>query len=193
MPVSKVVLNDVVKLDLTEDTVTPETLSEGVTAHDKSGSPIVGTAQFGGGLSWVTVATSLPNAMYKFGDANLDGEITIDDAQYVMDYLGGSGTFTPVQMVVSDVEFSKNITYEDAMLIAYVANGKATLPFTYATAVEYPDALAGQDVKALFKVTINGTVMNAPTFAYVPWDGIIAIYSNVSIPQGATGQIQILK
>lgn len=31
-------------IDLTEDTVTPETLRSGVTAHDASGAPIVGTA-----------------------------------------------------------------------------------------------------------------------------------------------------
>ena len=43
MPVSKVVLNDVVKLDLTADTVTPETLAEGVTAHDAAGNPVTGT------------------------------------------------------------------------------------------------------------------------------------------------------
>lgn len=43
MPVSKVVLNDVVKLDLTADTVTPETLAEGITAHDAAGNPVTGT------------------------------------------------------------------------------------------------------------------------------------------------------
>ena len=43
MAINKVVLNDVVKLDLTADTVTPETLAEGVTAHDAAGNPITGT------------------------------------------------------------------------------------------------------------------------------------------------------
>lgn len=38
-----------VLLDLTEDTVTPETLGKGVTAHDRSGEPIVGTMEGGGG------------------------------------------------------------------------------------------------------------------------------------------------
>lgn len=43
MAINKVVLNDVVKLDLTADTVTPETLAEGVTAHDAAGNPVTGT------------------------------------------------------------------------------------------------------------------------------------------------------
>jgi hypothetical protein len=44
MAVSKVELaNGEVLIDLTDDSVTPETLAEGVTAHDKSGAVIVGT------------------------------------------------------------------------------------------------------------------------------------------------------
>lgn len=42
--VNKVVVNDVIKLDLTGDTVVPDALREGYTAHDASGAPITGTA-----------------------------------------------------------------------------------------------------------------------------------------------------
>ncbi len=49
---NKVVLNrpdgEEVLIDISGDSVTPETLAEGVTAHDKSGAPIVGTMQSGG-------------------------------------------------------------------------------------------------------------------------------------------------
>lgn len=47
MGINKIVLNtdegDRVLVDLTGDSVTPETLAEGVTAHNKSGEAIVGT------------------------------------------------------------------------------------------------------------------------------------------------------
>ncbi len=43
MAINKVVLNDVVKLDLTADTVTADKLSEGITAHDAAGNPVTGT------------------------------------------------------------------------------------------------------------------------------------------------------
>lgn len=43
MAINKVVLNDVVKLDLTGDTVTADKLSEGITAHDAAGNPVTGT------------------------------------------------------------------------------------------------------------------------------------------------------
>lgn len=45
MAVNKVVYSGQTLIDLSFDTVTPETLAEGVTAHDKSGNPIVGTMQ----------------------------------------------------------------------------------------------------------------------------------------------------
>lgn len=43
MAISKVVYGGSTLVDLTSDTVTPETLLTGVTAHDKSGALIVGT------------------------------------------------------------------------------------------------------------------------------------------------------
>ena len=47
MAINKVVLNDVVKLDLTGDTVTADKLSEGITAHDAAGNQITGTMKMG--------------------------------------------------------------------------------------------------------------------------------------------------
>lgn len=44
MAVNKVEINGEVKLDLTADTVTPETLLAGATAHNAAGEKITGTA-----------------------------------------------------------------------------------------------------------------------------------------------------
>lgn len=44
MAVNKVIYGSEVKIDLTGDTVTPETLANGITAHDKSGEIITGTS-----------------------------------------------------------------------------------------------------------------------------------------------------
>ncbi len=48
MAVSKVIYGGDTLIDLTEDSVTPETLAEGVTAHDASGQKITGTMASGG-------------------------------------------------------------------------------------------------------------------------------------------------
>ncbi len=45
MAVNKVEINDQTVIDLTQDTVTPETLKKGVTAHSASGEKITGTAE----------------------------------------------------------------------------------------------------------------------------------------------------
>lgn len=41
--VNKVVVDGAVKLDLSKDSVTANTLAKGATGHDKRGAPIVGT------------------------------------------------------------------------------------------------------------------------------------------------------
>ena len=48
MPINKVEFYGKVLIDLSGDTVTPETLLKGVTAHDKTGAQITGTAETGG-------------------------------------------------------------------------------------------------------------------------------------------------
>ena len=49
MAYNKIVLKDQTLIDLTSDTVTPDTLAVGATAHDKTGASIVGTMPSGGG------------------------------------------------------------------------------------------------------------------------------------------------
>lgn len=44
--VNKVIIGSEVKLDLTQDDITPDKLASGIKAHDKSGAPIVGTNTF---------------------------------------------------------------------------------------------------------------------------------------------------
>ena len=51
MAVNKVVYGTTVLVDLTEDTVTPDKLLKGATAHDASGEPITGTLEAGSGDS----------------------------------------------------------------------------------------------------------------------------------------------
>lgn len=49
---NKVVFGGRTLIDLTSDTVTPQTLANGVTAHDKSGKKITGTAKVGTTENW---------------------------------------------------------------------------------------------------------------------------------------------
>ena len=51
MAVNKVVYGTTVLVDLTEDTVAPDKLAKGITAHDKVGNLITGTMESGGSAS----------------------------------------------------------------------------------------------------------------------------------------------
>lgn len=154
---------------------------------------LIESIQAGGGASWVTVATELPNDMYQLGDVNMDGSITQDDTIEIANYLSGEGNLTPIQQVLADLDFDGEITITDIQYVMEIINGTYTPPLKWATAVEYADAKEGDDVKAIFEITVNGLQITAPTYACVPWDGIIAIYSGAMIPAGTKGLIQILK
>ena len=154
---------------------------------------ISGIETGGGGASWVTISETLPNAMYRLGDVNMDGSLTQDDAIEISNYLGGDADFSSVQKVLADVNFDRMIIQDDAIFVMEIVNGTYTPTLGWATAVEYASAKVGDDVKAVFKIPVSNVPMTAPTYAYVPWDGIIAIYSNAEIPAGTTGLIQILK
>lgn len=55
---NKFVYHGTVKFDLTGDTIEPSDLAEGVTAHDKSGAPIIGTNTFDSDTSDDTAAVA---------------------------------------------------------------------------------------------------------------------------------------
>lgn len=55
MAVNKVEINGKTIIDLTKDTVSPQTLLSGVTAHNAAGEPIVGAATAGGITSFPTI------------------------------------------------------------------------------------------------------------------------------------------
>lgn len=63
MGVNKVVINGIdgeeVLIDLTQDTVTPETLEEGITAHNASGEQIVGSREPLGQAAYADISNTL--------------------------------------------------------------------------------------------------------------------------------------
>lgn len=82
MPISKVIYDNRVLIDLTGDTVTADTLKKGITAHRMDGEPIVGTMEGGGSSSTDDVDCIL---MHGFNDGTRefgnDGSVTARDSQ----------------------------------------------------------------------------------------------------------------
>ena len=77
MAYNKIVLKGQTLIDLTSDTVTPDTLAVGATAHDKTGAPIVGTMSGGGGASTKYGAT----ASTFLGDVDANGVLQAPTGQ----------------------------------------------------------------------------------------------------------------
>jgi hypothetical protein len=104
--VNKVVVGAEVKLDLSQDTISPDKLAKNITAHDKSGAPIVGTSTLDVDSSDATAAvaeilkgktayargTKLTGTMPDNGA--VDGQITTVEEKYTIPtgFHDGSGT-----------------------------------------------------------------------------------------------------
>lgn len=56
--INKIIYGDKTLIDLTGDTISPENLDQGITAHDKSGKPIVGTSTKDSDTSDATVTVA---------------------------------------------------------------------------------------------------------------------------------------
>lgn len=103
---NKIILGDEVLMDLTSDTVTPDKMLKGATAHDKSGAPITGTCTFDANTQDATIAvaemltgktayargTKLTGTMPNNGGAS--GTISTKSGKYTIaqGYHDGSGT-----------------------------------------------------------------------------------------------------
>lgn len=104
--INKVIVGKETKLDLTADTVTPDKLAAGTTAHDKSGAPIVGTSTKDVDSSDATAAVAevLAGKTYYARGAKMTGtmpnngavagKITTVDGKYIipMGFHDGGGS-----------------------------------------------------------------------------------------------------
>ncbi len=126
LAVNKLIFGGEVKFDLTADTVTPQTLAQGVTAHNSKGEPITGTMISGGDSgSGVIDVTELPtsdineNAVYRVTETvqTEKNEIYLypgNDVYTMQEYLASQGIPTvpniyvvdtlPADMLPSDVQ-----------------------------------------------------------------------------------------
>lgn len=88
MGVNKVEYGGIVLIDLTGDTVTEDTLTKGITAHNAKGEPITGTHVCSGGSTPKLIEKTITeNGTYNAADEGADGysAVTVD-----IDSTGGS-------------------------------------------------------------------------------------------------------
>lgn len=115
MAVNKVLYGGNTLIDLTNDTVTADTLAEGATAHDRTGNVIRGTATFGGGVNdlleeiqehigGTTInRTVIKNEYYGFMENSGTGVIGVGDTLTASDDL----ETVVVTIQVSDTDYGE--------------------------------------------------------------------------------------
>lgn len=121
---NKVVFNGQTLIDLTADTVTPSTLMQGYTAHDRSGATIVGTATGGdyeiavdsmsmvGSVEAGTAVTASPNYTPS-GDIRLEAETVAVPTGIELNYSYSNYVLTiaGVSMTAQQVSVPKSVTF----------------------------------------------------------------------------------
>lgn len=131
MEVNKVECFGKVLLDLTEDSVTPDKMSAGVTAHDASGQKIVGTATLDG----YTRTILYEGLMYSLGTYTIGSIIGYDEIEilYANQINSASNTeqFSTLRMMAKDMLNLTSPVSEDVILLAgsYVSSGMRRLMF----------------------------------------------------------------
>ena len=113
MPNNKVQLaNGTVLIDLTGDTVTPETLIKGATAHDKTGKLIVGTAEKGEKViakQNITVAASAFSTYTPSGTAETNLKNLGYDYRANVSVSGVTASFIPSMIFDTDTLIAADV------------------------------------------------------------------------------------
>lgn len=124
MAVNKLIIDGDVKFDLTSDTVDPDSLEEGITAHSSDGESITGLAK----KTWVGTKDEYETEKDTISDGTLvvitdDYEDTVEILEDLIDAINGTNT---VSIAVNDIyEIGERIVGE------YLGNTLYRLVYTF--------------------------------------------------------------
>lgn len=186
---NQVIINGKTILDLRSDTVTPETLQKGYTAHDKSGTKITGTleASSSGGTAketWVLNNIVTTSEVISFSVSFVSNGLSytglktgsLTPAGRDLSYKNSSGSV--IRVYSADLGKWDNQAYRK--IIFDTPPTGALLTWLQANGVKQPDNIAVQDSKAL-TITSNGTVAVTPD---APYDALKKVDVTVDVASG---------
>lgn len=180
---NQVIINGETILDLRSDTVTPETLQKGYTAHDKSGTKITGTleASSSSGAKETWVLNETPHS----GNATYTISFTSNNTRYsklkILPFVGKRLTYGDTLVYGSRSAIGAGwINQAYRKLTFDTPPTGALLTWLQANGVKQPDDTAVQDTKAL-TITSNGTVSVTPD---APYDALKKVDVTVDVASG---------
>lgn len=196
---NQVIVNGKTILDLRSDTVTPETLQKGYTAHDKSGTKIIGTLEAsspGAAKETWVIKDNAPVDENSYELAKTDisfasggtkfvaFEIYTDDVVIWLKYYTSANSAIEVSSFEPGMEdkfYWQNNAYKK--LTFDTPPTGALLTWLQSNATKQPDDTAIQDTKAL-TITSNGTVSVTPD---APYDALKKVDVTVDVASGGGG------
>ena len=166
MAISKIILNGVTQIDLTQDTVLASNLLSPYTAHGADGQAIVGLASSSSGSATFATKSITANGSYSASSDNVDGYSQVTVA-------------VPNSFTISDVNNSAGIT---AQITATTASGGVTpsmtqhtidfefIDSTTASIVAYFDSsFISSAITAVIPTSYNNKVVETASFDNVIW------------------------
>lgn len=181
---NQVIINGETILDLRSDTVTPETLQKGYTAHDKSGTKITGTLE--ASSSGAAKETWVLNSA-----ADYPSSAQQDSVIFNVDFTSNGLSFSSIML---SINLRRSISYDSTIVKMFgswasEAYRKLTfdalptgdlLTWLQANGVKQPADTAVQDTKAV-TITSNGTVSVTPD---APYDALKKVDVTVDVASG---------
>lgn len=180
MAVNKVEINGESVIDLTKDTVLPQTLLSGVTAHNAAGEPIVGTA-VGIKLTGIAITTPPTKTSYKAGEVfDPAGMVVTSTYSNGAKLTNPSYTFSPAG-ALSAGDTAITITYTEGGVTKTATQAITVKAFktygaiwdgTATTAWSRTDDAAGfADPVA----AVNNGSGSSPFDSCLPWSGMVVV------------------
>jgi hypothetical protein len=179
MAINKVVYDGDTLVDLTSDTVTPETLAKGYTAHGADGEAIVGTMEAGGGGAAVTAPMKDVN-FYDYDGTRLYS-YTVTEAQALTELpalptqpglacQGWNWTLEDIKAMNRAVDVGAIYITDDGKTRLYItisAEGRMDVPLYFSQTIANGATIDWGDGSATQSLTGTGTVNTTHTYANV--------------------------
>lgn len=168
-------------IDLTQDTVTADTLLQGYTAHDKSGAPIIGTAPSGEpNLQAKTNVKPSTSSQVIEADSGYDGLSSVQ-----IDAMPSGTAGTPTVSKGTVINHQVNVTPSVSNLSGYIFGGTKTGTAVTVTASE----LASGNLALTANTASRNCIGYATVSVNVPYSTITVSSSNPS--GGSDGDVWI--
>mgnify|MGYP003288070206 CR=1 FL=1 len=178
MAVNRVDINGATVIDLTGDSVTPETLLQGATAHDASGAAITGTMARGTELKIIVTVTSGATVTATKGSKVVSGTsvngtctLTVPEA----------GTWSVKATLNGQTSDTKSVTFTDRYAVTFSFVSDVLNNNDWATIKEVSDNGEGANYWSVGdrkEITLNGTVGHLTLSNYTTYAFIIGFNHN---------------